>query len=64
MLLMLSAIHHFRITLLIAGTPPKAQLSRCSDIAYGDKMKTATAKVKWYNAKHREGMCMLPGEVF
>ena len=26
-------------------------------------MKTATAKVRWNNAKHREGMCMPPGEV-
>ena len=36
--------------------PVKAQMSMCLDnIAYGDKMKTATAKVRWYKAKHRGG---------
>ena len=29
----------------------------CLDIAYCDKMETATAKVRCYNAKHREGLC-------
>ena len=53
--------HFVRIT---ETTSPEAQLSTCSDIAYGDKMKTATVKVRWYNAKHREGMCMPRGEVF
>ena len=67
-MLMLSAIRHFvRITLFIASTPPGNSTEhvfryKCS--LYGDKMKTATAKVRWYNAKHREGMCMLLGEVF
>ena len=57
-MLMLNAIRHFvtvRITLFIASTPLEAQLSTCSDIAYHDKMKTPTANVRWYNAKHREG---------
>jgi len=36
--------------------PVKAQMSMCLDnIAYGDKTKTATAKVRWYKAKHRGG---------
>ena len=36
----------------------EAQLSMCLDnIADGDKMKAATAKVRSYKAKHREGMC-------
>ena len=49
--------HFVRIALFIETTPPEAQLSTCSGIAYRDKMKTATAKVRWYNTKHREGMC-------
>ena len=28
----------------------------CVDIDHLDKMKTATAKVRWYNAKHRKEM--------
>ena len=38
-------------------TPPEIQLSTCSGIAYCDKIKMATAKVRWYNAKHTEGTC-------
>ena len=36
----------------------EAQLSTCLDIAYCE-MKTAAAKVEWYSAKHRVGVCML-----
>ena len=55
---MLSAMRDFVRTMsFIASTPPEAQLSINPDIAYHDKMQTATAKVRWYSAKHREGMC-------
>ena len=29
-----------------------------------DCMKTTTGKVRWYDAKQRRGMGMLPGDVF
>ena len=56
--------HFVRITLFIETAPPEAKLSTCSDITYRDEMKTATAKVRWYNAKHREGMCACFQEVY
>ena len=43
-MLILSAIRHFvRITLFIASTPPGSSTKHV--FSYGDKMKTATAKV-------------------
>ena len=55
-MLMLSAICRFvGITLFIASmTPPESS----SSLPW--KVKTTTARVRWYNAKHREGMCMFP----
>jgi len=62
--LMLDALHHF-VWIVITST--EVQLSTCLHIPYTLyipwKMKTATAKVRLYNAKHRSGICMLPGEV-
>ena len=48
--------HFVRITLFIASTPLEAQLSMCSDIAYHDKMKTATANVR--QITERECACL------
>ena len=56
-MLTLSAICHFIRITFIVSTPFEAQLSMCLDIAYLDKMKTATTKVRWYNAKPNKGMC-------
>ena len=54
--LMLSAIRQFvGITINITSMPPEAQLSMCLDIAYCDKMTTAIAKVRWYNAQQEKG---------
>ena len=49
-MLILSAIRHFvTITLFIVSTPPGSSTEHM--FSYGDKMKTATAKVAaWYNA--------------
>ena len=55
-MLLLSAIPLFVRITFIETTPPETQLSTCSGIAYCDKMRKATAKVRWYNAKHRERM--------
>ena len=44
-MLMLSAIRRFvRVTLFIASTPPGSSTERV--FSYGDKIKTATAKVE------------------
>ena len=49
------------------GMPPPSSPGSSTQnmFSYGDKMKTATAKVGGImHLKHREETCMLPGEVF
>jgi len=65
-MLILSAIRHFvRTTLFIACTPP-AESSTEHVFAYSFntvKDEDGNCQGRWYNAKHRSGICMLPGEV-